>query len=302
MSRPPDFVLIGAMKAGSTSLHRQLERHPQLFLSRPKEPEYFSLRFAEAGAEAWYEQLFHGARPGQLRGEASTGYTRWPQVAGVPARLAARSPSARLVYLLRDPVDRAVSHWRHRMLEWQAAGRGPLPLREAVEVLPEILDSSRYLRQIEVYLEHFPRPQLHLAFFEEIATDPRGHLEAVQRFLGVEPHPAVGSRRIHANRPGDLQARQALAARMGRLRRAPALAFVLARLPPAWKARWTRRMLDSPRLASLGQPEGKADPLPEVGEDERRFLRDRLSAETRELRKWLGRELPEGWHRTIGSP
>lgn len=292
MSRPPDFVLIGAMKAGSTTLHRQLERHPRLFLTRPKEPEYFSLRFGEPGAGAWYEGLFREARPGQLRGEASTGYTRWPQVPDVPARLAAHRASVRLVYLLRDPVERAVSHWRHRMLEWRAQGRTPRSLPEALDALPEIVDSSRYLRQIERYLAHFPREQLHVAFFEDLVDAPRRTLEEVQRFLGVEPDPAVSSRLLHANRPGDLQARRRLAGRLRRVRRLPGAGVVRRLVPAPWRTGLTRRLLDSPRLAFLGGRREDAEALPPVRPEDRALLEGLLAAESRELEAWLGRPLP----------
>jgi hypothetical protein len=294
----PDFVLIGAMKAGSTSLHRQLEAHPRLFLTRPKEPEFFSLRYEEPGAADWYRGLFRRAQPEQRLGEASTGYTRWPQIQGVPERLAAANPDVRLVYMLRAPVERAVSHWRHRMLEEAEAGRAPRPLGEALADWPEIVDSSRYLRQVEQYLRCLPREQLLVVTLDEMGADAPGTLARIQRFLGVDVDPRLGSRRLHANRAGELGARREVVRGIRRLEALPGARRLARLLPGDVRGRLRRRLLDAPTPARWLRALRGAEPvLPPVGEEDLARLHALLDAETAELEAWLGRALPETWTR-----
>jgi hypothetical protein len=140
----PDFVLIGSAKSGTTSLFAELATHPDLFASPIKEPAFFSYSPARPKFHAWermlrvwerdnpgrvapprgedsrwddyleiYRDLFRGAQPGQVRGEASTDYTRWPQFPGVPARMSSIFPDLKLLYIVRHPVDRAYSHFCH---------------------------------------------------------------------------------------------------------------------------------------------------------------------------------------------
>ncbi len=123
----PDFMIIGAPKAGSTALHAALERHPQLFMSTPKEPKFFMTDGAPRRAQhrgpgdahsarewVWrreqYEALFDAAPPGAVRGESSPFYL-WDRDAH--RRMAALVPDAKLIAVVRDPVDRAYSNWTH---------------------------------------------------------------------------------------------------------------------------------------------------------------------------------------------
>ena len=120
--RLPDFMLIGAMKSGTTTLHAYLSRHPGLFLCTPKEPGFFSRDERYARGLDWYRELFTDAQPEQLCGEASTCYSRWPHFENAAPRIAADVPGAKLLYITRDPVERAYSHYRHLMEE---EGRWP---------------------------------------------------------------------------------------------------------------------------------------------------------------------------------
>src|SRR5436190_12136822 len=99
----PHFVVIGAMKAGTTSLWHYLRAHPRVYMPRIKELRYFQKGGALSRGLAWYEAQFAAAEPGQLAGEASPGYTKYPHQTGVPERMAAVIPDARLVYVVRDP-------------------------------------------------------------------------------------------------------------------------------------------------------------------------------------------------------
>ena len=112
MSRPvikPTFLVIGAAKAGTTSLYELLGAHPEVFLSDPKEPQFFTERYARG--YGWYESLFADAAGYQAVGEGSTTYSElgiWPQTID---RLAAYVPEARFLYFTRHPLERLESMW-----------------------------------------------------------------------------------------------------------------------------------------------------------------------------------------------
>lgn len=185
--RFPDFVIIGAAKSGTSTLFRYLEQHPGIFASHPKEPCYFDTDVAWERGERWYASLFRDAGLDQLCGEGSTNYTRWPQVDGVPERMRALIPDAKLIYVMRDPVKRSYSHYVHR---WAREVHPGEPFTESFSEFvahdPMCLDSSDYVTQIDRFLEHYPREQLLLLTFEQLVADPRDTLSRVFGFLGVE--------------------------------------------------------------------------------------------------------------------
>ena len=131
------------MKCGTSTLQAQLAAQPGIFMTTPKEPNYFSDDPVYARGAAWYRGLFDGAAPGDLTGEASTHYTKLPTYPETLARMTAVVPAARLIYILRDPVERAVSHYLHerslnnipdgfeRALETQPRDHRLRPLRDA---------------------------------------------------------------------------------------------------------------------------------------------------------------------------
>ena len=135
-ARLPNFIVIGAMKSGTTSLFHYLQAHPQVFMSPLKEVEFFVEEKNWRRGMDWYRAQFAGASPGALAiGEASTAYTKYPEYPGVPERIASSLPDARLIYILRDPIERIRSHYQHRVL----SGAEREPLERAV------LNDERYM-------------------------------------------------------------------------------------------------------------------------------------------------------------
>jgi hypothetical protein len=209
----PTFLLIGAQKAGTTSLHRYLSDHPAVLTASVKEVRYFN-RFYARGDE-WYRAHF----PLALRaraivrttgvaaqiGEASAVYLFDPRV---PARAHAFDAGLRLISVLRDPVERAYSHYQME-IRW---GRETLPFDEAIareeEELPALLaravahplDTSdggfprsylargRYAEQLERWLAFFPRQQLLILTSDELLADPARVVRSVERFLDLPEH------------------------------------------------------------------------------------------------------------------
>lgn len=204
--RPPDFFVIGAPKAGTSALHSALAQHPQLFLSSPKEPKYFMCGDSPPPAykgpgdahsnQEWiwqrerYLRLFDGAGEGQLTGESTPFYL---YNRDARRRIAADRPDAKLVAVLRDPVDRAYSNWMHL---WMDGLEPRADIVEAVRREPQRVDDGwapfwhyqrlgMYGRQLDDLFDHFPREQVLLLRYRELVETPDAALGRVFAFLGV---------------------------------------------------------------------------------------------------------------------
>ena len=201
----PDFLIIGAQRAGTTSLFRALSQHARLYPSQPKEVHYFDGGGQPgtdnyARGEAWYRSHFplravmgHDGKAF----EASPLYLYHPKV---PARLHILLPQARLIVLLRDPVERALSQYFFS----QRRGHEPLPLLQALQAEEQRLQDApevsfyhhsyktrgHYAEQLQRYLTLFPREQLLILPSERWFSDPQGVLQEVCAFVGVPPFAA----------------------------------------------------------------------------------------------------------------
>ena len=162
----PDIVVIGSMKAGTTSLFRYLASHPDVVPSSVKETNFFTTDEDFNKGLDWYRSLFRQA--GRSAIEASPNYTKRHVFPGVPARMQAILPDARLIYLLRDPVDRIVSHYIHNY----ANGRETRPLSEIV-TNPDsgYIQTSRYYFQLQAFLAFYPEQQICLVESERLRND-----------------------------------------------------------------------------------------------------------------------------------
>lgn len=180
----PTFLVIGAMKAGTSSLHRYVGGHPEVFVPDEKEPDFFLGESAWERGQDWYEALFEPGAGARARGEASTRYSKDPIFPGVPERAARLVPDVRLVYVLRHPVERILSHHRHAVAEWGH----PAALEEALHGnWAEYLVPTRYAHQLDCWLEHFPREQLLVVTAEDLDARRGPTLSTVFEFLGVDP-------------------------------------------------------------------------------------------------------------------
>lgn len=192
----PSFLIIGAMKCGTTSLYRDLEPHPDIYFPLDKEPaDLISDDVASDEGLAHYASHFRDARPGQRIGEASTAYTKLPHIAGVPQRArAALGPDIRLIYIVRDPIDRLISHHRH---EGAQGLLDPDP-DKAIDADTGMVEYSRYAYQLEPWLEAFDRERLLVLRFEDYIADRPAGAARTAVHLGVEPRPdLVDAQRIY---------------------------------------------------------------------------------------------------------
>ena len=211
--RLPDFIIIGAAKAGTTSLHAILKQHPDIFMPAQKEPEFFARDDRFAAGVAQYATHFKQARANQLVGEASTIYSLAPLFPDTARRMAETLPDARIIYVLREPVSRAFSYYAQLIKGYQNATRDlavhrcfedfVLPERHAVAAptekvlsrhnshLPDVpelcLAGSDYVHQVETYLKVYPREQMLFLLFEDFITDRTAFVRQITDFLGVAP-------------------------------------------------------------------------------------------------------------------
>jgi hypothetical protein len=182
--RLPNFLVIGAMKAGTTSLYHYLRAHPQVFMPAIKELDFFVAEANWKRGLNWYQRQFTRAAPAAVAvGEASTMYTSFPAKSGVAERIAAQLPGVRLVYLVRDPIERIRSQYRHSV----AVGTETAPFERAVLDNPIYVDLSRYATQVDQYLEFFPRSQLLVVASEELRHSRSETVRRIYAFLGIDP-------------------------------------------------------------------------------------------------------------------
>ena len=177
----PTFLVIGAYKAGTTSLYHYLREHPQVFMTEKKETFYFSDEAYHHGLE-WYEAQFAASGDALARGEASTAYSAWPYFEHVPERASELLPDARLVYLLRHPIERLLSQYRFDARMW----RDDRPIDVAVLDETKYVSRSRYAMQIDRWLAHYPRENLLLITTEDLRSNRQETLRRVFEFIGVD--------------------------------------------------------------------------------------------------------------------
>lgn len=180
-TRLPDFLIIGAMKSGTSTLQAQLVRQPGIFMTDPKEPNFFSDDDIYARGMDWYRDLYTGARPDDLLGEASTHYTKLPTYPDTLARMAAVLDTPRLIYVIRDPVERALSQYLH---EWSRGSVGR-DVAQAFADNPIFEDYSRYPMQLEPFLDRYGVDSLLLTSLEALKTDPQGELTRIGAHIGA---------------------------------------------------------------------------------------------------------------------
>jgi hypothetical protein len=283
--RLPTFLLIGAMKAGTTSLFHYLGAHPQVATTQYKAPEFFVEESNWHRGIEWYRRQFPPAGPEVLAiGEASNAYAKFPRHAGVPKRIAECLPQVRLVYVVRDPVARIRSHYQTRLAE----GSEKAAFADAVFANPIYLDYSRYALQIEQYLEHFPREQLLVITSEDLRASREATMRRVYEFVGVDPDVAPAELDRDFYRTQDRAARSPIPL---------ALRKFLKRRFPA-----TRRFkeLENNTVGALRRITGRGDggaarpPALVVPAEVRDRIGAELADDVRRLRLYLGPDF-DGW-------
>jgi hypothetical protein len=179
----PNFLVIGAVKCATTSLCDILGSHPQIFVTQPKEPDFFCDDGVFARGWEWYESLYEDAIGKVAIGEGSTGYTKALLHPNSAERIASYLPDAKLIHIVRHPLKRIESHWLHLV----AAGLDVTPFTEALKKWPHMIHTSLYWKQISRYRGFYPDKNLLVLLFEDLVKNPHAVLEKVYRFLDVTP-------------------------------------------------------------------------------------------------------------------
>ncbi|MEO0817566.1 MAG: sulfotransferase [Pseudomonadota bacterium] len=182
-ARPVDFLVIGAMRAGTTSLHNTLSKLDGLSLPRMKETDFFIESKNWARGLDWYRGLF-ASRDSALRGEVCPNYAKRDVFPEVPGNVRALAPDVRLIYLVRDPVERALSHFRHT---WISTGDVPSPdAFEGSWAERHILSTSQYAWQLEPWLDTFSADQVLVIDLETLICEPETQIAAIADHIGLD--------------------------------------------------------------------------------------------------------------------
>ena len=190
----PNLFIIGASKAGSSALHAYLNYHPDIQMSSEKEPCFFvnqselhniwPIMARQPCSHVWnsYLNLWEGGEHAKYRGEASVYYSQSSNFHNVPERIAAECPDAKIIYNVREPVSRSISHYWQRYKEFQEEDNLDL----AVKTNPIYRDTSDYAMQMQAYLQYFKRSQIHIVFAERLRNQRREVLNEIFEWLDLE--------------------------------------------------------------------------------------------------------------------
>ena len=289
MQKWPNLFIVGAAKAGTTSLAYYLQQHPSIYVSPFKEPHFFSqispsphlkAFFPSVSNEADYLKLYKDARQEAILCEASTSYL-WTQ--GTPERIHEKVPHAKIIILLREPVGRAYSHYLNDVRE----GTEKRPFLQAVTEDYEqrnkgwgvsylYVDLGLYCHQVEKYLAIFPASHVYIEFFETFIGSPVSTLASIFKFLDVDPEFAQSVR---------LEEKNAFSVPRGKLSQA-LLASPRARETIRAVVPRSLRMFMREKVLLQKSTKPKMDP------EARAFLREVYEAEASCLRTLTGKEPP----------
>lgn len=289
----PTFLLLGAMKCGTSSLSYSLRQHPDIFMSEPREPRFFEAEY-ENGLDFYWRRYFSGWAGQPVVGESRQRNLYLPYV---PARIREALPEAKLLVIVRNPVDRAYSHWWflysqgrlrepfeetvRKDLRDRDAGltfEGPEGIRLYVSGLDAeglhrarstVVDSGYYAEQLARYRKLFSDSRIKVLFLEDLVANPESTIAEAYAFLGAKPVEPLSP--VPARNPAPERA-------------IPLLWWLRKLFPPAWLP---RRAKEAGR--SLLRPFGSE--RPPMARETRRFLVEHYSPHNRALEQITGRDL-----------
>lgn len=184
MKKRVNLFLVGAMKSGTTTLHEYLSQHPDIFMSEEKEPGYFvPERWGDRPKED-YDRLFTNAYDKKYVGESSTDYTKLPTYQGVAERIYQYNSDAKIIYIMRHPIERTISHYFYSDRDLGFFGETHSIIK-AIEKEPEYTAYSNYAMQIRPYFCLFGRQNVYTLTLEELINNPQTCLKSLFDWLEV---------------------------------------------------------------------------------------------------------------------
>jgi hypothetical protein len=289
--RLPDFLIIGAAKSGTTTLYKYLCRHPQFYcpgdlpnFSDTKEPNFFGMDEHYAKGIDHYSSLFAGAQEHQICGEASTDYTKWSKFPNAAPRIAKNIPQVKLIYQMRNPVDRAYSYYVHLNRDSKIEET----FEEHIARTNVCLDGSSYMMQIEQYLKFFPKESFLFLLMEDLIDKPVDTMHQVFDFLDIDPDVDITQESEitanQANKRFEDTIREKITAP---LRANPVLATVASMVPQSSRD-WAYNLLQKTSYGKDVKNEYLPPPmLPET----RKMLLEKFHSPNQKLANFIGRDL-----------
>ncbi len=274
----PNLIIIGAQKCGTTSLHYYLGLHPQISMSREKELDFFIIEHNWHKGIDWYKSNFIGET--KIRGESSPNYTLYPYYDGVPERMHSVVPGAKLIYILRDPIDRIISHYIHNCTFDE------LENRKISDVLTDLKNNlyicrSKYYMQLEQYLNNFPKSNVLIITVEDLYEHRQQTLQKIFNFLNVDET-------FYSNKFFKIKHKTTAKRRKNRLglflENLP-VTNIIERFPPNFRE-YSKRMFFLPFSSSIERPE--------LDDGLRQKLIDELKDDINCLRQFTGYDF-KGW-------
>lgn len=174
----PNFLMIGAPRAGTTWVAKNLIEHPDVFMPKKKELHYFD-RHLDKGIE-YYEAYFSDVANEKAIGEVTPAYLA---LRDAPRLIKSYMPEVKLVVTLRNPVDRLYSRYlrgKGNYLENEG-----LSFEEKIKLKPFLIEEGFYYDHLSRYYEHFPREQVLVLLYDDLVSDPRSYLGTICKFIGV---------------------------------------------------------------------------------------------------------------------
>lgn len=312
--RLPEFIMAGAMKCGTTTLHMVLDRHPGIFIPRSEIGFYDAddlrqhpdFHISHAGHWyypkldeererylQWYSSFFEEAEPGQMLGEDSTTYISSSRGA---ERMRAINPNAKIIVLFRDPASRSYSHYWHLL----RSGRAMFSFESSLQVMQEtIVQRSLYLEASRRLLDQFPRDQVHFELFETMVSDTQATVRRVLDFVGAEQGKIDFDRSLGNYNPALLPLSPRVQRWRNTILRLKTREIYLDHLPeaPSSLASFTQKVLD--RAHSMINPLIEKRPPP-MKAATRAFLNDYFKRENAGLSELIGHDTEELWYRDQG--
>jgi len=258
------------MKCATSTLHEQLAAQSGIFMSTPKEPNFFSNDEVYARGLDWYAGLF-AAADGPLCGESSTHYTKLPTYPKTLHRMRQHVPDAKLIYVMRHPIDRLISQYIH---EWTQRVVND-SVDRAIATYPALIDYSRYSMQLRPFLDTYGPDRVLPVFFERMLASPQSQLERVCRFIGYPGQPAWRH---------DLEAQNVS---QQRLRHSPLRDAIV----DAPVLRGIRRHLVPQRVRDYVKSWWRLSQRPQLSDNQQAELREIFDEDLTVLGRWLGLRL-----------
>jgi hypothetical protein len=190
------FILLGAMKCGTTSIANVLSKHPEIDFCRIKEPHFFSKEYNNDQDFEKYHDLFQNESH-KIRGEASNSYTKYPKFGDeVALRIKKYNPKMKFIYVMRNPYEQITSHYKHFLSNQKAE---ILDINDIIFTNIELIDTCKYYSQLKFYFDLFEENQFLLLTYDELIENEVSFFNKIFEFLGVSQNIEINLSRMNTS-------------------------------------------------------------------------------------------------------